>query len=100
MPEPTQYPPSQSPSQSSSQSYAETAAEFGEAVRERGSQAAAVARDTVKDHPVATLAVIGGLAFAVGALWKIGQSRQRSPIDSLLGRLSDLQAELPRRWKS
>jgi hypothetical protein len=83
-----------------SQSYAETAAEFGESALERGTEAAAVARDTVKQHPMATLAVIGGLAFAVGALWKISQSRQRSPVDSLLGRLSDLQAELPRRWRA
>jgi hypothetical protein len=82
------------------QSYAETVTEFGETAFERGTQAAAVARDTVKEHPIATLAVIAGLAFAVGALWKIGQSRHRSPVDSLLGRLSDLQAELPRRWRT
>jgi len=82
------------------QSYAETVTEFGETALERGTQAAAVARDTVKEHPIATLAVIAGLAFAVGALWKIGQSRQRSPVDSLLDRLSNLQAELPRRWRA
>ena len=92
MPEPMEHP--------ASQSYAETVAEFGESALERGTEAAAVARDTVKQHPIATLAVIGGLAFAVGAIWKISQSRQRSPVDSLLGRLSDLQAELPRRWRA
>ena len=97
MPQPMEYPASQSPA---SQSYAETVTEFGEAALERGAEAATVARDTVKEHPIATLAVIAGLAFAVGALWKIGQSRQRSPIDFLLGRLSNLQAELPRRWKA
>jgi hypothetical protein len=82
------------------QSYAETVTEFGETALERGTAAAAVARDTVKEHPIATLAVIAGLAFAVGALWKIGQSRQRSSVDSVLGRLSDLQTGLPRRWKA
>jgi hypothetical protein len=92
MPQPMEHP--------ATQSYAETATEFGETALERGTEAAAVARDTVKEHPIATLAVIGGLAFAVGALWKISQSRQRSSVDSLLGRLSDLQAGLPRRWKA
>lgn len=82
------------------QSYAETVTDFGEAAVERGTEAAALARDTVKEHPIATLAVIAGLAFAVGALWKIGHARQRSPVDSLRGRLSELQAQLPRGWRT
>jgi len=82
------------------QSYAETASEIGATALERGKEAATAARDTVMEHPIATLAVIGGLAFAVGALWKIGQSRQRSPVDSLLGRLSELQTQLPRGWRT
>ena len=69
------------------QSYAETVTDFGEAAVERGTEAAALARDTVKEHPIATLAVIAGLAFAVGALWKIGHARQRSPVNSLRGGL-------------
>ena len=82
------------------QSYAETVTDFGEAAVERGTEAAALARDTVKEHPIATLAVIAGLAFAVGALWKIGHARQRSPVNSLRGRLSELQAQLPRGWRT
>ena len=91
---------SQSMDHTTPHSYAETVTEFGEAALERGTEAAAVARDTVKEHPIATLAVIAGLAFAVGALWKIGHARQRSPVDSLRGRLSELQAELPRGWRT
>jgi len=91
---------SQSMDHTTPHSYAETVTEFGEAALERGTEAAAVARDTVKEHPIATLAVIAGLAFAVGALWKIGHARQRSPVDSLLGRLSELQTQLPRGWRT
>jgi hypothetical protein len=60
---------------------------------------AAAARDTVQEHPIATLAIVAGLAFAVGALWKVGQSRQQTPVDALLSRLGELQNQLPRRWR-
>jgi hypothetical protein len=72
---------------------------MGEEAFARTTEAAAAARDTVKEHPVATLAVVAGLAFAVGALWKIGQSRQQTNVDSLLSRLGELQNQLPRRWR-
>ena len=39
------------------------------------------------------------LAFAVGALWKIGQPRGRTRMESLMSRLGDLQKELPRGWR-
>ena len=73
--------------------------ELGEQAFDRTTEAAAAARDTVKEHPIATLAIVAGLAFVVGALWKTGQSRQQSPVDSLLSRLGELQNQLPRRWR-
>jgi ElaB/YqjD/DUF883 family membrane-anchored ribosome-binding protein len=77
----------------------ETATDLGTRAWEQTTAVAVAARDTVREHPVATAAVIAGLAFAVGALWKIGQGRQQTRAESLLARLSDLQGELPRRWR-
>jgi hypothetical protein len=55
----------------------------------------------VKQNPYTSLAIAAGLAFAVGALWKMGGQRQ-SRMDSLLSNIpSDLQSRahaLSRRW--
>jgi Xaa-Pro aminopeptidase len=67
---------------------------------DQATEAATVARDAVKDHPIASLAVVGGLAFAIGALWKMQRSPKVSHVDSLMARLSDLQQHLPKRWRA
>ena len=82
-----------------SKSMSEAAADLGERAWEQTTAVAGSARDTIREHPVTTVAIIAGLAFAVGALWKIGQARQQTRTESLLARLSDLQGELPRRWR-
>lgn len=79
-------------------SWSDQARDLGQRALDESVETATAMRDTVKDHPTATLAVIGGLAFAIGALWMVGRSRQQPP--SLLGRLSDLQGQLPRRWRA
>jgi len=81
-----------------STSWSDEARDLGRRAIDETTAAAAATRDAVKDNPAATLAIIGGLAFVVGALWMVGRSRQTRP--SLLGRLSDLQAELPRPWRT
>ena len=75
----------------------ETTSEFGEQILDRTAQAATVTVDTIKEHPIATLAIVAGVAFAVGALWKLGSSRPETRADSLLSRLGELQAQLPQR---
>lgn len=82
-----------------SKSASESAADLGERAWEQTAAAAMSARDAVREHPVATVAIVAGLAFAVGALWKLGQARQQTRTESLLARLSELQRELPRRWR-
>ena len=81
-----------------SQPVAETM-DLGERVWERAATAGEAARDRAREHPIATVAVIAGLAFAIGALWKIGRPRQQSRLDGLLSRLSELPNDLPRRWR-
>lgn len=53
----------------------EQAQELGRRAADSTTTAAATARDFVEEHPAATAAVIGGFAFAVGALWMLGRSR-------------------------
>ena len=52
---------------------------------------------SIKERPMTVLAVVGGLAFAVGALWMFTKSRQPSRYDEVVATLSDL----PRRvgWR-
>ena len=75
------------------------AMDLGERAWERAATAGEAARDSAREHPIATVAVIAGLAFAIGALWKIGRPRPQSRLDGLLSRLSELPNELPRRWR-
>ena len=40
---------------------------------------------SIKERPMTVLAVIGGLAFAAGALWMMRSSKQQSRYDALVG---------------
>jgi hypothetical protein len=77
----------------------DTAFEYGEQALARTGEAARAARDTALEHPIATIAVFAGLAFAIGALWKISNSRQQTSYDRLLHHLTDLRGQLPRNWR-
>ena len=45
---------------------------------------------SIKERPMTVLAVVGGLAFAAGALWMFKISRKQSRYDEVLATLSDL----------
>jgi hypothetical protein len=72
---------------------------------EMGDRAADLASDVgtaVKEHPYTTMAIAAGLAFAVGALWKLGHQRPRSRLDTLVEQLPELAPKetlWPRRWR-
>ena len=76
------------------------AAELGQHALDQATEAATIARDKVKEHPITTLVAIGGLAFALGALWKLQQSSKTTRVDRLMDRLSELQQQLPKRWRA
>jgi ElaB/YqjD/DUF883 family membrane-anchored ribosome-binding protein len=63
----------------------ELASQVGEQARVAADQATA----TVKEHPVITIAVAAGLAFALGALWKMRAPSRQSQIEALMSRLPD-----------
>jgi hypothetical protein len=76
-----------------------------EHVSEIGERAETLVGDlgaAIKERPYTTLAIAAGLAFAVGALWKLGQQKPQTRLDSLLSRLPELpdaHSLLPRRWR-
>jgi hypothetical protein len=45
---------------------------------------------TVKEHSYATIAVVAGLAFAIGALWKLRSPARQSQVEALMARLPEL----------
>lgn len=59
-------------------------------VAKRVSDAAVDVTNQAKMHPYATVAIAAGLAFAVGALWKIRARTQQSQLDQLMARLPDM----------
>lgn len=77
--------------------------ELPKSAEELGERAMTMAGEigaAVKERPYTSLVVAAGLAFAVGALWKMGGQRQ-SRLDSLLANIPDLQSRaqaLSRRW--
>jgi hypothetical protein len=58
---------------------------------------------TIKERPYTTLALAAGLAFAMGALWKLGRRQQpQSRLDALLAALPEMPSRenlVPRRWR-
>ena len=74
-------------------------------VSEIGERAGTMANEigaAIKERPYTTLAIAAGLAFAVGALWKLQQRQSQSRLDAWLARLPELPSReslLPRRWR-
>jgi hypothetical protein len=57
----------------------------------------------IEERPYTSLAIAGGLAFAIGALWVVKRQQQRSSFERLRSQLpsfSDAGDWLPRRWRS
>jgi hypothetical protein len=52
---------------------------------------------SIRERPMTCLAVVGGLAFAAGAVWMLRNSRQQSRTDEFLQQLSEY-ARRPRWW--
>ena len=66
--------------------------EVVETAREVGSRAQGLAGElgqAIKERPYTTLAIAAGLAFAVGAVWKLGQ-RQPSGMEQLFAQLPEM----------
>jgi hypothetical protein len=79
--------------------------QMSETAREAGRRAVSLTddvADAIRERPYTALAVAAGLAFAVGALWKLGPQRRQSALDSLLRNLPEMpgrESILPSRWR-
>lgn len=82
---------------------ADKARDMGEQTLERAKDTATAVGDTIKQNPIGTIVAVAGLAFAVGALWKLQSNRRQSEVDAVMVQLSDLahrgSSYLPRGWR-
>jgi len=72
-----------------------------EAAQDAGAFASEVA-GAIKERPYTTIAVAGGLAFAIGALWVVRRQRPQTAYEAMLSRLPylpDRQNLWPARWR-
>ena len=58
-------------------------------LRDRAAGVADEVVTSVRERPYTTMAIAGGLAFAVGALWMLRRRQPQSHVDALLARLPD-----------
>jgi hypothetical protein len=89
---------------------AEDAIDHGSNLVSRAETIAEELGAAIKERPYTTLAIAAGLAFAVGALWKLGKQRPPTRFDALRGRVADVRGRIPelrswdnllsRRWRS
>jgi hypothetical protein len=67
-------------------------------VSELGARAETMAEElaaAIKERPYTTLAIAAGLAFAVGAIWKIGHRQPPTRIEALRARMPDMRGRMP-----
>ena len=82
-----------------------TMEQVSEGAREAGRRAVSLTEDiadAVRERPFTALAVAAGLAFAAGALWKLGRQRPQTRFEALRAQLPDLPGRdslLPERWR-
>jgi hypothetical protein len=78
--------------------------QVGDAARDMGERAGTIAGElgaAIRDRPYMTLAIAAGLAFAVGAMWKLGRRPEASTLDRLMAQLPELpdRRSLERWWQ-
>jgi phosphoserine phosphatase len=80
----------------------EEAKETAYELRDRAGGMAEELAAAIKDRPYTTLAITAGLAFAVGAVWKLGHRQPASRLQSLLAQLPQMPSResLLGRWRS
>ena len=86
-----------------------TMEQMSESAREAGRHAVNLTEDiaeAIRERPYTALAVAAGLAFAAGALWKLGPQRRPGTLESLLRNMPEMPSRdsirdsiLPSRWR-
>ena len=79
--------------------YAGKAREIGEDAIDQADEYLRPIGLSLRDKPMTTLAVFGGIAFAAGAIWMLRNSRaQQSRMDEVLAQLPDLSRRMRSWW--
>jgi len=82
-----------------------TMEKMSETAQDAGRRAVSLTEDiaeAIKERPYTALAIAAGVAFAAGALWKLGQNRPHGRLEALLGHLPELPGRerlMPDRWR-
>jgi hypothetical protein len=75
--------------------------QVSEAAQDVGAFASEVV-EAIRERPYATMAVAGGLAFVIGALWMVRRQQPQTTYEAMLARLPSLpdhQTLWPARWR-
>ena len=75
----------------------ERARELGEEALDRADAVLRPVGLSIRERPMTCLAVVGGLAFAAGAVWMLRNSRRQSRMDEFMEHVSEF-ARRPRWW--
>jgi hypothetical protein len=100
-PQPSNYYSSTGTGEERSQAIVEQVSDTARNVSERAGSIAQELASSVRERPYTTLAIAAGLAFAVGAIWKLGQRQPPSRMERLLAQLPELpdRNSLARWWR-
>ena len=74
--------------------------QVSEAAQDAGAFASEVV-GAIKERPYTTIAIAGGLAFAIGALWMVRRQKPQTTYEAMLSHLPSLpdrQSLWPSRW--
>jgi hypothetical protein len=73
------------------------AREFGEEALDRADAMLRPVGLSIRERPMTCLALVGGVAFAAGAVWMLRNSRRQSRMDEFMQQVSEF-ARRPRWW--
>jgi hypothetical protein len=78
--------------------------QISDTARDMSERAGSIAQElasSVRERPYTTLAIAAGLAFAIGAVWKLGQRRPPSRMERLFAQLPEVpdRHSLARWWR-
>jgi hypothetical protein len=84
-----------------SQAIVEQVSDTARDMSERAGSIVQELASSIRERPYTTLAIAAGLAFAVGAIWKLGQRQPPSRMERLLAQLPELpdRNSLARWWR-
>jgi|SRR5262245_12086644 len=100
-PQPSNYRSGEGGREEGSQAIVNQVSDTAQDIRERAGSIAQELTSAIRERPYTTLAIAAGLAFAIGAVWKLGHRRPPSAMERLFAQLPDLpdRHDLARWWR-